>query len=163
MIELMVVISVISFLTAGALLMFNTARIKGRDAKRLADLKQMQTSLELYYDRYDQYPTYVDSNPADNGWDHSDIGDGFVKGLEDNIRGDNPDNVRFIKVPVDPKNLSDSCHCCGINNDLVYTYVNTADDRKRYKLCVAFENARPGGLTFECANGSYPVYCIVKN
>jgi hypothetical protein len=40
----------------------NSARAKSRDARRIADLKQMQTALELYYDSSGQYP-----QPA-QGW-----------------------------------------------------------------------------------------------
>ena len=34
----------------------NSARVKARDAKRKSDLKQITTALEMYYDKYGQYP-----------------------------------------------------------------------------------------------------------
>ena len=39
------------------LLALNSARAKSRDAKRLADMKQMATALELYFNDNATYPT----------------------------------------------------------------------------------------------------------
>jgi prepilin-type N-terminal cleavage/methylation domain-containing protein len=159
LIELLVVIAIIGLLSSMSVYAINVARIKSRDARRMADLKQMRTALSLYYDEYQRYPTYVDSNPSDAGWDHSHMGDGFIRGLEDNARGDNPNNVFFLKAPSDPISTPDGCHCCGVANDLIYTYI-TASNNQQYELCAAFEDATPDNLVYECANGSYPVYCV---
>lgn len=57
LIELLVVISIIAFLASAALVVLNSARIKARDAKRLADLKQIKTALDLYaQDNGGSYP-----------------------------------------------------------------------------------------------------------
>jgi len=57
LIELLVVISVIGMLSTFALVALQNSRIKARDARRLADIKQIQKALELYYDANDnQYP-----------------------------------------------------------------------------------------------------------
>jgi len=50
LIELLVVIAIISVLASIVLVSLNTARVKGRDARRLADIKSIQNALELYYD-----------------------------------------------------------------------------------------------------------------
>ncbi len=50
LIELLVVISIIGLLSSVVLSSLNGARKKGRDARRLSDLKQLQVALELYYD-----------------------------------------------------------------------------------------------------------------
>lgn len=47
LIELLVVISIIGFLTTLAVVSLNTARTKSRDGKRLADMKSLQTAMEL--------------------------------------------------------------------------------------------------------------------
>lgn len=56
LIELLVVIAIIGILSSVVLASLNTARKKGRDARRIADLKQLQLALELYYDANQSYP-----------------------------------------------------------------------------------------------------------
>lgn len=56
LIELLVVISIIGLLASVVLVSLNGARVKARDVKRIADLKQMQTALALYYDTNNAYP-----------------------------------------------------------------------------------------------------------
>ncbi|MBM3261366.1 prepilin-type N-terminal cleavage/methylation domain-containing protein [Candidatus Kaiserbacteria bacterium] len=50
LIELLVVIAIIGILASIVLASLNTARKKGRDARRVSDVKQLQLALELYYD-----------------------------------------------------------------------------------------------------------------
>jgi prepilin-type N-terminal cleavage/methylation domain-containing protein len=57
LIELLVVISIIGLLASVVLVSLSSARQKSRVAKRLTDLKQVQTALELYYGDYNQYPS----------------------------------------------------------------------------------------------------------
>ncbi|MDO8592522.1 MAG: type II secretion system protein [bacterium] len=79
LIELLVVISIIGFLTTTAVVMLDSARKKARDARRLADFKQIQTALGLYYDTYNRFP---DSDFAGcGGWDASGNGTGFIHPL----------------------------------------------------------------------------------
>ncbi len=56
MIELLVVIAIIGLLASVVLASLSTARKKGRDARRLADMKEIQTALELYYSDHNSYP-----------------------------------------------------------------------------------------------------------
>ncbi|OGG50823.1 hypothetical protein A2763_00595 [Candidatus Kaiserbacteria bacterium RIFCSPHIGHO2_01_FULL_54_36] len=75
LIELLVVIAIIGLLSSVVLASLNNARKKGRDARRLADIKQLQLALELYSS--DQaatgYPaalsslvsTYIQAEPKD--------------------------------------------------------------------------------------------------
>jgi prepilin-type N-terminal cleavage/methylation domain-containing protein len=61
LIELLVVIAIIGILASIVLASLDSARKKGRDARRVADIKQLQLALELYYDQYNQFPTAVSS------------------------------------------------------------------------------------------------------
>ncbi len=56
LIELLVVIAIIGLLSTLAVVALGNARQKARDARRLSDLKQMQTALELYYTDNSAYP-----------------------------------------------------------------------------------------------------------
>lgn len=60
LIELLVVIAIIGLLATLAVVSLNNARQKSRDAKRVSDVKQIQTSLELYYSDESGYPTALD-------------------------------------------------------------------------------------------------------
>lgn len=56
LIELLVVIAIIGILSSVVLASLNSARVKARDARRVADIKQLQVALELYYDANGAYP-----------------------------------------------------------------------------------------------------------
>lgn len=56
LVELLVVISIIGVLASIGLVAFSSAQARSRDAQRKSDLKQISSSLELYYSDYGQYP-----------------------------------------------------------------------------------------------------------
>ncbi len=59
LVELLVVIAVVGLLTTIAIISFSGARIKSRDAQRVAYIKQINEALELYYLHNGIYPTLV--------------------------------------------------------------------------------------------------------
>jgi prepilin-type N-terminal cleavage/methylation domain-containing protein len=63
LIELLVVIAIISLLASVVLLALNGARAKSRDAKRIADMRQYATALELFYNDKQSYPTTTVATP----------------------------------------------------------------------------------------------------
>lgn len=67
LIELLVVIAIIGLLSTLAVVALSSARQKARDSKRLSDLKQVQTALELYYTDNNAYPTAVASSTLGAG------------------------------------------------------------------------------------------------
>ena len=56
LIELLVVIAIIGLLSTLAVVALNGARAKARDAKRVADIRQVQTALDLYSNDSAGYP-----------------------------------------------------------------------------------------------------------
>ena len=102
LIELLVVISIIGFLSTLASVSLNNARKKARDAQRIADIKQLQTALDLYYDANNNYIISGNCNATspNTGWCNS------IQSLSDNhwIRNGNTNLTAFIaKDPADPK------------------------------------------------------------
>ncbi len=61
LIELLVVIAIIGILSSVVLASLNSARRKGRDARRVSDIGQLQLALELYYDANGSYPATLDT------------------------------------------------------------------------------------------------------
>jgi len=93
LIELLVVIAIIGLLSTLAVVALNNARSKSRDARRVSDIKQIQTALELYYNDAGGYPsavsqggsiawgtvtymTIVPSNPGPGGTTYAYTADG---------------------------------------------------------------------------------------
>lgn len=56
LIELLVVIAIIALLSTLSVVALGGARAKARDARRLSDIKQIQTALEMYLDSSGTYP-----------------------------------------------------------------------------------------------------------
>lgn len=112
LIELLVVIAIISLLSTTVMASLNQARQKSRDAKRISDMKTIQTALEIYYNDNNGYPI--------TGWRSQCAGwGGYI----------NPDNVipglapTYIgKVPSDPMMVKNS----NINCYLYASYDNGA-------------------------------------
>lgn len=118
LIELMAVISIVALLGSVILVALNQARLKGRDGKRIADLKQLVTALDLYYDQKGKYPDPTDSSDLTvydpttfncSGW---------------SISGNN--NLNFLKplvdqgiikqIPKDPTNTGGCAYNSSSNN-----------------------------------------------
>lgn len=57
LIELLVVIAIIGLLATMSVVALSSAREKARDSRRLSDIKQVQTALEMYYSENGQYAT----------------------------------------------------------------------------------------------------------
>lgn len=56
LVELLVVVAVITILATALLVGFGGARARGRDARRVSDMRNVQNILELYYAKNGYYP-----------------------------------------------------------------------------------------------------------
>ena len=57
LIEILVVIGIIALLASVILVGLSPARARGRDARRITDMSQMQNAMELYFSRCGYYPS----------------------------------------------------------------------------------------------------------
>lgn len=59
LIELLVVIAIIGLLATLSVIAFANTRARSRDANRLADIRQIQTALHLYWQATNLYPNEI--------------------------------------------------------------------------------------------------------
>ncbi len=130
LIELLVVISIISLLSSVILASLNSARMKGRDAKRISELREIRTALELYFDANGYYPQ------SDCGWDCNGYRNSYVDSSWNALA---LDLAPYIKLPKDPVNSS--CPPWS-NNCYSYAYGNVGRStlRVQYDLTAQLED-----------------------
>ncbi len=92
LIELLIVIAIISLLATLALAALKNAQSKSRDVRRISNIKQLMTALELYYDQNKTYPVSSWLNSSDAAWlnNTNTLATALAPYLS--------------KLPVDPKN-----------------------------------------------------------
>lgn len=81
LIELLVVIAIIGMLSSVVLASLNSARGKARDAKRMSDMRQLQTALEMYYNDNNSYPIATSWRGAVSYGGHGTGATGYIPGL----------------------------------------------------------------------------------
>ena len=111
LIELLIVIIILGVLAALITGNFFTSLKKGRDAKRKADLEQVQRALEMYYEDKRTYPTFAFP---------------FGSKLCENVGCEASEKVYMQKVPDDPVSGKD------------FQYLSS--DGTDYKLFACLEN-----------------------
>jgi len=141
LIELLVVIAIIGLLSTLAVVALNNARQKSRDARRVSDIKQVQTALELYYNDEGGYPS-VGTAAA--------LGEtGYLCLDEDGFAGTCPqaagNTVYMGQVPDDPDTTYDNYNYCSTTAAAPTT---CAASTESYMIVFGLEGAT-GGLTCE--------------
>lgn len=109
LIELLVVISIISLLSSVVFASVNSSRAKARDATRLAEVRQLVTVLQLYFNDNNSFPP---TSGAQGGWaclGHGDAGTCWKGSYHGITALDNSLSPQYIsKIPDDP--LNDTAH-----------------------------------------------------
>jgi len=148
LIELLVVVAIIGLLASVILASLNSARTKARDAKRLSEVKQIQTALEFYYDKYGSYPKY--------GWTAS-CQPGWASGLGGDLS-------EFLStMPTDPTNDCAGYAYAGYKN---YSYFGTSyyppggSPGQWYMLVFTLENQN---LSFDSSHSSTDCNETIRN
>lgn len=127
LIELLVVIAIIGLLSTLAVVALGSARQKARDSKRLSDLKQVQTALELYYTDKNAYPTAATAITLGDSTHACLNGSGFA------ATGDVACPTPYMGlVPKDP------------TSDATHTYAYTSADGTTYSIAATLETTVNG-------------------
>ena len=125
LVELLVVISIIGILSSFAVVSLNSARGKARDALRKADMTQIRTAINLYYDdssyKYPVCGTWDDA-AADFGASVSTGSNCYNTILDTALTGGRKPYLG--QMPVDPLNTNNDP---GVDATYLYRYVSKAD------------------------------------
>jgi len=140
LIELLVVIAIIGLLSTLAVVSLNSARGKARDARRMSDLKQISTAMELYASENEDYPEHAAGACVAGQTGAVAPVDGGGTELEDLCTGDgmgitDGTNVFLAQIPTDP------------SSGQTYEY---AGDNTTYCIHATLED----GTYFKCISGS---------
>jgi uncharacterized protein (TIGR02145 family)/prepilin-type N-terminal cleavage/methylation domain-containing protein len=140
LIELLVVIAIIGILATLAVVALQQARKNARDAKRIADVKQMQTALELFFNDQQRYPT------------EAEIETGSIS-FEDTV---------YMEIIPSAPTPADGENCNSTNNQYVYTEIGTDNRSYNISFCLGGQTgglpeglkcATPGGILDEDCSG----------
>ncbi len=143
LIELLVVIAIIGLLASMIMVGLSSSRTKGRDARRIADLKEVQNGLEIYYMKNGMYP----SVPT---WDY------LISALKE---------VGITQVPNDPVNKDPYTYKYFTSNPHQhYVLAATLEDKNNSILDNDLDNGNFYGINLTgCGTGGAgtdTVYCI---
>ncbi len=135
LIELLVVIAVIGILASVVLASLNSARAKARDARRIADMKTIQTALELFYNQTGKYPQSSGHPTWSGHWAY------FAQCLETGVGcGFTIANYTpvIVKVPQDPRRTAIDPFA----NDVTYYPASPTgcSDGQSYRIAMLLEN-----------------------
>lgn len=157
LIELLVVIAIIGLLSTLAVVALNNARMKSRDARRIADIKQMQTALELYYNdvfRYPAAPSGTSTAGQCLAYDSAATSSGFSA----TCPSATSTIIYMSKVPGNPQPADATIAGCGGAGAIYYTYTlgGTNSDSYTIDYCLGattggvagnvLHKASPGGI-----------------
>lgn len=161
LIELLIVIAIIGILASALLVSLGGARQSARDSRRLADVRQVQAALEVYFNACGHYPGVTTCGAVGNSngaWNTGAAGQ-----LDDTLTGA---GIGISQIPYDPTGG-------GTGNVQDYLYqVNAGNNRQGYVVRARLEtnNAALGAsggdldgtvLTIDCSDTSTNYfYCV---
>ena len=123
LVELLVVVAIIGILAAVSVVALNTARARARDSRRVADVRQMQTALELYYNDMGTYPAEA-----------AIVAGGEIKAST---------TVYMSQIPTSPSPHDGGCNAD--NNKYVYAIQGSGTTNPSYTITYCLGSAT-GGL-----------------
>ncbi|MBU6500329.1 MAG: type II secretion system protein [Patescibacteria group bacterium] len=153
LIEMLIVVAIISILASVILVGLGPARTASRDARRIADLREVQNALEIFFNRCTHYPTSATPAPSTDGQACPAAAKGIVNLQWSDLQSVLINsNIRIDSVPNDPT----------IGNDYFYG----TDGGSSYVLGAVLEDpnnqalqSSPHSIIYgvDCSS---PVYCV---
>ena len=130
LIEMLIVVAIIAILSGLILTGLNRARMQSRDARRMADIKNIQAQLEVYYNSHNKYPGSLSDPEANIKPLQDSQGNSYVYCVDDStnpqhyIVGTTSMEQRVVNLSTDPYGTKDgcdtsncsSCSCCNCTN-----------------------------------------------
>jgi general secretion pathway protein G len=137
LIELLVVIAIIGLLSTLAVVALNSARQKSRDARRVADVKQIQTALELFYNDCGSYPLQAAATAFSAATSYSNGCSGGVTL-----------GTFMQQIPTNPTPLDNTPTCTDPNGSYYYQSTTAAGTACAASPCASYTIAYClGGVT----------------
>ncbi len=135
LIEILIVVAIIGLLSSVVLVGLGSFRARGRDARRIADLRGVQNSMELYYFKNNNYPAASTWNDLKTALTGAGIGVSII--------------------PTDPLSDSGETYYYGVSTDnQSYILGATLEDENNSSLKDDTDVSIYG---VNCAD---PVYCV---
>ncbi len=156
LIELLVVIAIIGILSSVVLASLNTARAKARDARRMADVKQVSLALELNRDAAGSYPDFTIAAPRESSCFTGGSGSVAV-GQWDTILAPIVSAGYLAGVPRDPRN--DGLVSGVPAPQYCYTYYRNTGGTSLYDAC---RNKQTGEILY-ARDYEYFIYYSLEN
>lgn len=129
LVELLVVMSIIGVLATLISSGFRSAQVRGRDAQRKSDLKELSNSLELFYSDYGRYPSDSAGNIMACPYNPA-LGTGSVCSWGTSEFTDSK-TTYFKEMPIDP------------DRDFSYYYrVVPGSENQKYQIFAKLENTK---------------------
>ena len=152
------VISIIGLLASVVLASLSSVRIRARDVKRVADMMEVRTALESYYDANGHYPI------VNGGWTSFDSpiysGNGIITPAAANLAA--ALQPYLSQAPLDPKSLgSDSGYLYwGDTTGYCYMVYKTPENMKNFQSNLINTVRCTGGVTAAggCTGGIPSIY-----
>ena len=147
LVELLVVMTILAVLVSIGLVSFRSSQFRSRDAQRKSDLKQLSSSLELFYSDYGKYPDGTSGTIEGCSYNSSTgTGTACTWGTGEFTDGK---TIYFKVIPDDPYT----------GHSYYYRIVDSPTNQK-YQLFAALENSEDRDcLGGDCASPTVSYSC----
>lgn len=152
LVELIVVVAIIGFIASAILVGLTATQLDARDKRRISDLRQIEAALNLYYSRYNSFPS--EASGANGNMSTNAI---FLNAVGPFLQG----------APIDPVKYSgtyfyyyDGKHNCG-GKDQVVIFARQMDRPENANYDTFLNTTCLGSLDGEGRGGGTQSYNIV--